>query len=137
MLEEQFFSTIPSIPYELPDGTIIDIGAERFLALEVLCDVMPLKLDSPYMTSLGWSCTSPNVLPATRDSIPRLICDSVLKCETDTQTTLLANMVGTFTVTSLDHLIVSFQSNPHLTNQLSTLRLSLEAVQASKISLKG
>jgi hypothetical protein len=31
---------LPSIPYELPDGTMVDIGAERFLVPELLCDMM-------------------------------------------------------------------------------------------------
>lgn len=29
---------IPLIPYELPDGTVIDLGIERFQVPEILCD---------------------------------------------------------------------------------------------------
>jgi actin-related protein len=47
------------------------------------------------MAALGWNFNLESQLPSARDSIPRLICDSVLRCETDVQTNLFGNMVVT------------------------------------------
>ena len=38
--DPKFNNLLPSVPYELPDGTLLDIGSERFLVPEILCDMM-------------------------------------------------------------------------------------------------
>ena len=50
---------IPTVPFELPDGTTIAVGAERFGVPEALLD------------------------PSTSSPIPKMVCDSILNCDLD------------------------------------------------------
>ena len=87
---------------QLPDGTIIDVGAERFLVPEVVCDVIPTSLSHNVLVyELGWLSKDVSL---SRDSLPKMICDSALKCDGDSQPILLANLIVTGGGSSLEGL---------------------------------
>ena len=52
-----------------------------------------MNFKNDLMAQLGWTNVFQTNLPAAIESIPRLVCDSVLRCESEIQYTLLANMV--------------------------------------------
>jgi hypothetical protein len=61
--------------------------------IEIL--LRPLDLENAMMVELGWGSNLDSPLPSARESIPRLICDSVIRCEADVQTNLFGNMIVT------------------------------------------
>jgi actin-like protein 6A len=104
------FKNVPSLPYELPDGTVVHIGIERFQLPELFIDpVFPTATDVEYGNNKHTICTTTatttsTVLPtlpakatylASCESLPKLISDSVLRSDVDIQSSLLANMVLT------------------------------------------
>jgi actin-related protein len=123
------FSSLPTSSYELPDGTIIDLGIERFSVTELFFDSSPLQqlLTGPstgnstgenvaasssaaaavssyfdlqdelnHLNAYSSSSSSSSILPPfSYDTIPKMICDSVLRSEQDIQSTLLANIILT------------------------------------------
>ena len=93
------FSSLPAVSYELPDGTQVDIGIERFLVSELLCDTAPVNVD---LTSLALIGLNSNILPLSNTAIPRLVCESVYRCEPDNQFSMLSNMVITGGGSSFD-----------------------------------
>jgi actin-related protein len=65
------YSNVPKVSYELPDGTVVGAGIERFRVPEILMDptpVLPLlgSLDDP-----EWS----------KDSLPAMVVESVFRCD--------------------------------------------------------
>lgn len=134
---------LPLVPYELPDGTIVDVGVQRFLTSELYVFPESVRLDHPLLQGLykrstgsgeagaagaGSSSNSSssgsgssgsgsssgdsaskrgNELIAAAEaryaaavkesvglaSIPKLICDSIVRSDSEMQTMLLANMV--------------------------------------------
>jgi actin-like protein 6A len=88
------FINTPSVPYELPDGQVIDFGVEKFQASELLVDPTPLNLTQPDLANLNLQAPS-EILAANyiQKSIPQLMLDSVLRCDTEMQASLLANLV--------------------------------------------
>lgn len=90
------YTNIPSTPYELPDGTVLDLGYERFQVPELLCDPLPLEQETE-LAFLGMGSSKCTAFPASFQPVPRLVCDSILKCEPDTQSTLFSNLVITGT----------------------------------------
>jgi actin-like protein 6A len=90
------FTSIPLLPYELPDGTTVDIGIERFQPPELLFDPTPISTPNfcPELSTLNLN-PDEDILTASQRSIPRLIVDSVLKCPIEMQTNLLASIVIT------------------------------------------
>mmetsp|Transcript_21502 Transcript_21502/g.21623 ORF Transcript_21502/g.21623 Transcript_21502/m.21623 type:complete len:453 (+) Transcript_21502:202-1560(+) len=104
------FSSVPTSLYELPDGTVIDLGIERFRVPELLCDNTLLDLEYPDLVTLGCgislsslsssssavspSPSTPSSIPSfSRDNIPNLVVDSMLRCDSEIQSSLLANLV--------------------------------------------
>ena len=73
------YLNMPLIPYVLPDGTVLDIGPERFQAPELLMDPSRVELDSSQLDTLGIGATCPGGVPFTVDSVQKLIMDSVLR----------------------------------------------------------
>lgn len=101
-------ANIPLLPYELPDGTHLDIGNERFQPSELFFDTSPLDVNDPYLNLLGLN-TLENIKSgrtsvfASLDSLPRLMCDSVLRAENqDAQASLCGNIVLSGGVSCLD-----------------------------------
>lgn len=98
------FANIPQTSYELPDGTIIDTGIERFQVPELLIDPtsfhMKLKekqqFQHPELTKLYSTVVRvPDALYGNWDGIPALVSDSVIRSDPEVQTNLLANMILT------------------------------------------
>jgi actin-like protein 6A len=94
------FANLPLTPYELPDGTIIDMGLERFQMTEMLFDPSHLELDCAEMASLGYTPLNANSRDqgsghpsASNEGLARLVSNSVLRCDPEVQTNLLSNIV--------------------------------------------
>jgi actin-related protein len=90
------FTNLPAIPYELPDGTPIDVGIERFRCAELLIDPSPIDFRNPNFTDLfssNWSSSS--VVPLQLESLPKVIADSVFRSDPEMQPMLLANIMLT------------------------------------------
>lgn len=91
------YINIPQVPYELPDGTIVDLGIERFQVPEILCDPTPENLYVNDLALLGLG-QLPAVLgyqPVLDTPISRLACDSVLKCDPENYAGLLSGLTIT------------------------------------------
>lgn len=86
------YTAIPTSSYELPDGTAIDIGVERFLVPEVLID--PTSVDSiSLFNDLAPLRDDFRILSKNKDGIARLIIDSVLHSETENHSSLFSSIV--------------------------------------------
>lgn len=85
---------IPLIPYELPDGTILDLGIERFQVPELICDPLSANSYLGDLALLGFGqYPQMTAYPATLESIPKLVCESILKSEMEFQTALTSNLM--------------------------------------------
>ena len=73
------YVNMPLIPYVLPDGTVLDIGPERFQAPELLMDPSTALLHSPELEVLGLTTTATGGVPYTLDPVQKLILDTVLR----------------------------------------------------------
>jgi actin-related protein len=99
------FTNLPLIPYELPDGTQVDVGIERFLLPELFMDPSPINNANPDLVNLFASSAESAEETAAAvfstetayasTSLPALIRDSVIRSDAEMQTMLLANMVLT------------------------------------------
>jgi len=88
------YSSIPMVPYELPDGTVVDIGIERFQIPELLFDPSPLDFGNPELIDLKTLMTSNFLLSNYKgDSLTSLINDSIFRCDAETHTSLLSNII--------------------------------------------
>lgn len=101
--DPRYFS-IPVTPYELPDGTLIEVNIERFQMAEILFDPSPmvnnpaLDLKALYAhnsISGQHSGVSSLVGSGSMESVPKVVCDSILRSEVDIQSMLLSNMMLT------------------------------------------
>lgn len=104
------YVNMPLIPYELPDGTHVDIGHERFLPSELFFDPGALDLADPLLTAIGFNVMDPgragaNNVFSSVEPLPRLVVDSILRSEnTDAQAALCGNIVVTGGSSCLDGL---------------------------------
>ena len=73
------YVNIPLIPYLLPDGTLVEIGNERFYTPELLFDPSKLHRPSEHLLALGLDSSSPKAIPSSTDSIEKLVFDSILR----------------------------------------------------------
>lgn len=68
------YSGVPKINYELPDGTVVAAGLERFQVPEILMNpeaaLSLLPLDDSSVES-EWS----------RESVPKMVAESIFRCE--------------------------------------------------------
>ena len=85
------FANLPMTPYELPDGTVVDMGLERFQMTEMLFDPSSADEECVDMALMGYYNPSQNINSS--DGIARLISNAVLRCDTDVQANLLQNLV--------------------------------------------
>ena len=91
---EAKFSVLSSVAYELPDGTSVSLGSERYAVSELLCDPSNISFENSDLLSLGLDHTRDGALPCDAETgIPRLICDSTLRCDHDIQHAMTANIV--------------------------------------------
>lgn len=84
------YANIPLMPYELPDGTVLDLGIERFKIPEIIFDPQRAECVSMDVHLAGGGGGPGDYL-----SIPSLICDSIYKSDVESQATLLSNLVLT------------------------------------------
>jgi actin-like protein 6A len=71
---------IPTVSYELPDGTNVDVGPERFLAPELWYDSSTFGQASAGIGS---------------EPLPKMVCDSIVGCDLDARKELFNNIVVT------------------------------------------
>jgi actin, other eukaryote len=71
--DEELRAEEQTVSFELPDGTQIELGRERFRAAEILFQPMQIQSELP--------------------SLQQFVCDAVKKCAIDTRKGLLANIV--------------------------------------------
>ena len=99
----QRYSNIPTTTYELPDGRVLEYGIERYAVPELYFDpsALPDEIAGPLLrTQPAESNSSPALAPAPASSsasmlksVPRLIVDSIVQCDTEIQSALLAGIV--------------------------------------------
>jgi len=99
---EARLSAFPTLSHQLPDGTVVNAGIERFLLPELCFDPSPLadgilaagRNGSGVLDALGLLPTRDGAPPCNTDlGLPRLICDSTLRCEADFQHSMTNNIV--------------------------------------------
>jgi actin-like protein 6A len=78
------YVNIPLIPYVLPDGTLLDVGPERYHPTEMLFDptIWQRLAPSPQLLELGLHPSSPGSLPSSLDPIEKMAIDSLLRYST-------------------------------------------------------
>ena len=87
------YNSIPTTPFELPDGTIIDMGIERFQVPELICTASIDIPTSDDLEVLGFGKETQVLPPLSSEKIPRIIFDCASRCEPDSQGSLLSNVV--------------------------------------------
>jgi len=97
---------IPVNHYELPDGTIIDIGLERFACAELLFDSSSVDLEPAELVALNLHPTRPSALHNSNNtqSIAQLAADSVFRCDVELQAACVSNLVVTGGCAAIDNL---------------------------------
>lgn len=113
------YANIPLVPYELPDGNVVDLGGERFYTSELLFDPSPLELGSSemqllsqfgldyfsYLPSDGTKSLQSNLYPTPQFlGLSSLAIESVVRCDHDVQSSLLGNVVVAGGTSSLEGL---------------------------------
>eukprot|EP00605_Chrysophyceae_sp_TOSAG23-4_P001243 GSChrysophyteH1.ASY1.ANO1.1354.1 assembled CDS len=95
----------PLHQYELPDGTMIDVGLERFACGELYFDSDPLNWNSKVLGSLRLGIDDlPKRISSSNDNFAKLVADSFYRCDGDVQQHLLTNIVVTGGGATLDDL---------------------------------
>lgn len=74
--DETSYANIPTTPYELPDGQIIEIGADRFKISDILFN--PTLIQTiPGMEKFGTEAGIPF------NGLPQMVIESINKCDVD------------------------------------------------------
>lgn len=110
--DESSNAQIPSQTYELPDGKVIDVGAERFKACELLFNPSLLEADKCSIFGVD----SPSAI----HSVQECIAASVGKCDADIKKDLYQNVIVTGAATPMIHAILTVD-NCDCTRPLSLL----------------
>ena len=97
-------ASIPLNQYELPDGTVIDIGVQRFVSAELLFDCTNLNMNSHELTTLGLNASRPDALVGSKENIVALAADSIYRCDLELQAALVSNLVVTGGCSVIDNL---------------------------------
>lgn len=85
---------VPTVAYELPDGTEIQVGAERFRAPEAL--FQPGVLASwPGGGAVAGAAGLPPDAEALRSALPALVAESIARCDVDARRELYSGVVLT------------------------------------------
>ncbi|KAF1868395.1 hypothetical protein Lal_00008202 [Lupinus albus] len=83
--DESAYSNIPTTPYELPDGQIIEIGADRFKIPDILFNPS-LVQTIPGMESFA------EIAPSVR-GLPQMVIESINKCDVDIRRELFSSIL--------------------------------------------
>ena len=93
------------MPYELPDGTKVQVNIERFQMAELLIDPSPIDLcDNVDYTNLYPQLPSAMTVPGSLEGVPKIMSDAVARCDHDMQAMLLKDIVLTGGSSSIDGL---------------------------------
>ena len=97
MATDARLAQLPGTAYELPDGTQLDVGIDRFSCTELLCDPTPFNQQSQYFTTINtYPSGAPFSAPATKiDSVPNLVYNSILRSDPEMHANLFANLIIT------------------------------------------
>ena len=70
------YANIPVMPYELPDGTLVEVNIERFQMAEVLFDPAPMAglLGGDLAALYGGR---PSAAPGSLEGIPKIVGESI------------------------------------------------------------
>ncbi|ESR54175.1 hypothetical protein CICLE_v100208362mg, partial [Citrus x clementina] len=82
--DESAYSNIPMTPYELPDGQVIEIGADRFKTPDVLFN------PSLVQTIPGMENFAENI---PFRGLPQMVIDSINKCDVDIRRELFSSIL--------------------------------------------
>lgn len=83
--DETAYSNIPTTPYELPDGQIIEIGADRFKFPDLIFNPSLLQM-MPHMEKLD------NLGHSLR-GLPQMVIESINKCDVDIRRELFSSIL--------------------------------------------
>jgi len=141
------YANIPLVPYELPDGNIVDLGIERFQPAEYLFDPAyfdPTRCEPNLLVHLGVDMTSPNYHSLSETApqmagLHSMVVDSLFKCEPENYNPLLSNLVvtgGTSNIEGLpDRIKYDVETKLHLT--LPNLRVKVTAANPNSRALSA
>lgn len=146
------FINLPLIPFELPDGTVLDVGVQRFEQTELLMNPTPLRMpnvDIENFVSFNYATNSdlrmaPTVsMVHTSDGLPTLVQKCVKNCEPETHLTLYNNIILTGGAASVEGLgdrlkneldrVVYFTNSSGRNRVLNSASTNLERVCGSWI----
>ena len=99
------YCSIPLVPYELPDGTKVEVNIERYQMGELLID--PSTIDQLYnqdLETLYPQLPTSITVPGTLEGVPKIMSDAVARCDHDMQAMLLKDIVLTGGSSSIDGL---------------------------------
>lgn len=85
---ESRLSILPTSPYELPDGTNVDLGIERYQVPELFFDPV-ITNDSEIDNLYSASNKLPVAMPVSSDSLPQIIQNSLFRCDAEVSVNLL------------------------------------------------
>jgi len=86
-------ANLPGMPYVLPDGTIMDVGIDRFACTELLLDATPWKSTKEYLALATSPVQAYTPLAAKVDSVPNLIYNSVLRSDPEIHQQLFGSLI--------------------------------------------
>ncbi|EGC33759.1 hypothetical protein DICPUDRAFT_48789 [Dictyostelium purpureum] len=92
---------IAQVPYELPDGNLLEIGSDRFQIPELLFNPAPLNeqllaASSSAAAALnGTDTTTTNSTPQQYQGLAKMIIESLEKSDTDIRKELISNLILT------------------------------------------
>jgi len=66
------YANIPMSPYELPDGTVVDVNIERFQISELLFDPSPMA-SLPFHDLTALYANQPSSAPGSLESVPKIV----------------------------------------------------------------
>lgn len=66
------YANIPMYPYELPDGTVVDVNIERFQISELLFDPAPM-VGQVFTDLTALYENSPSSAPGSMESVPKIV----------------------------------------------------------------
>jgi actin-related protein len=83
--------SLSTSPFELPDGSILNLGIEKYHCPEMFFDPASFGFDEGKDLE-PLNLKSSNISNLTQ-SVPKLVSDSIFKCDTDLQANLHGNMI--------------------------------------------
>ncbi|GJP43367.1 hypothetical protein CLOM_g2840 [Closterium sp. NIES-68] len=87
------FANVPTVAYELPDGQVLEVGADRFKVADALFNPTLLSsITSDDSSNGGW--TADAIAEAAKSpGIARMVVDSISKCDVDIRKDLYSSVL--------------------------------------------